>query len=318
MTSSTRGGIVRNGQSGSYTYSVKPPDLNGTYAYDNKPVNYVSWGDAARFTNWMHNGQPSGQETENTTENGAYALNGATTNAQLMAVTRNPNARWWLPSENEWYKAAYHKNDGVTNHYWTYPTASNSAPNNNLPSGDTGNSANIYGNFYATGNSSYPLTDVGAYTLTDGPYGTYDQAGSVKEWVDTQYSSGRPIRGGAYNTDSDSLKFDPFVFFVSTTEERYLGFRVASILEPNDFGDYSDNDVVDAADYVRWRKVNGPPNDYNMWRANFGTIWPSSGNSLYQSAVPEPSTAALASIFALLASRRRRCGYLLIDRPGAR
>ncbi len=45
-------GISRSGASGSYSYSV--------IGSANHPVTYVSWGDAARFSNWLHNGQPTG------------------------------------------------------------------------------------------------------------------------------------------------------------------------------------------------------------------------------------------------------------------
>ncbi len=45
-------GISRANSSGSYTYSV--------IGDGNRPVTYVSWFDAARFTNWLDNGQPSG------------------------------------------------------------------------------------------------------------------------------------------------------------------------------------------------------------------------------------------------------------------
>ena len=48
--------IQRSGSSGSYTYSVAAD-------WANRPVNYVSWGDAARFANWLHNGQPTGART---------------------------------------------------------------------------------------------------------------------------------------------------------------------------------------------------------------------------------------------------------------
>src|SRR5258708_4804016 len=94
-------GIQRSGSSGSYSYSVIG---NG-----NVPVYYVSWGDAARFSNWLQNGQPTGAEGPGTTETGAYTLNGATSSAALMAVTRNPGATFFLPTENEWNKAAYYK-----------------------------------------------------------------------------------------------------------------------------------------------------------------------------------------------------------------
>jgi hypothetical protein len=59
-------GITRSGTSGSYTYSVTGSGL--------RPITYVSWFDAARFANWMHNGQGSGD-----TEDGAYTLVGGQT-----------------------------------------------------------------------------------------------------------------------------------------------------------------------------------------------------------------------------------------------
>ncbi len=58
-------GIVRSGSSGSYTYSVAAD-------WANRPVCYVSWGDAARFANWLHNGQPTGPQDLTTTESGSY------------------------------------------------------------------------------------------------------------------------------------------------------------------------------------------------------------------------------------------------------
>ena len=40
-----------------------------------------------------------------------------------------PGARWFIPSENEWYKAAYHQpaaQGGDGDNYWAYPTGTNS------------------------------------------------------------------------------------------------------------------------------------------------------------------------------------------------
>ena len=42
-----------------------------------------------------------------------------------MAITRNAGATYFIPSENEWYKAAYYKGGGTNAGYWTYPTQSN-------------------------------------------------------------------------------------------------------------------------------------------------------------------------------------------------
>src|SRR6476646_9888043 len=83
-------GIHQVGATGSYHYTVEA-------GYENFPVNYVSWGDAARFCNWLQNGQPTGPEGPGTTETGSYTLNGAHTHddhAALAAVVRNPGARY--------------------------------------------------------------------------------------------------------------------------------------------------------------------------------------------------------------------------------
>jgi len=79
-----------------YGSGITQSDANGDGLWEysvasdfvNRPVNYVNWGDSARFANWLHNGQPTGAQSASTTENGAYALNGATTDAALLVVTR--------------------------------------------------------------------------------------------------------------------------------------------------------------------------------------------------------------------------------------
>jgi hypothetical protein len=86
-------GITRVGSSGSYSYA--PVSGSG-----NKPITYISWFDAARFCNWMHNGQPTGLQTVGTTEGGAYPLNGAVSGI----ITKNVAAKVWIPSEDEWYR----------------------------------------------------------------------------------------------------------------------------------------------------------------------------------------------------------------------
>ena len=82
--------IQQDCSSGSCSYSVDS-------AWANRPVNYVSWGDAARFANWLHNGQPTGAQDLTTTEDGPYYLNGATSDEDLLAVTREDEATWVIP-----------------------------------------------------------------------------------------------------------------------------------------------------------------------------------------------------------------------------
>ena len=101
-------GILRTSTTAGYSYAVK--DANGLM-----PVFDVTWGDAARFVNWLQQGQPAGPEGDATTETGTYQLSGATSDAALMAPTivRSTTASWILPTVDEWYKSAFYKSGGT-------------------------------------------------------------------------------------------------------------------------------------------------------------------------------------------------------------
>lgn len=223
-------GISRSGSSGSYTYTVQ-----GNNA---RPVTYVSWFDAARFANWMHNGQPVGAQNASTTETGAYALNGAVNG---VSFTRSLTAVWALPSENEWYKAAYYQPAGAggdADDYWLFPTRSNVAPNNPNGSLSDPNSANFNNGVYAvTQSGTYVttqnyLTAAGAYLLASGYYGTFDQGGNVREWTEGVSGTSRVARGGAWNANSDNLRSLNRSILLPISEVESVGFRVVFIPEP--------------------------------------------------------------------------------------
>ncbi len=213
----TYGGIVRGGSSGSFNYTLKP-------GRENMPVNYVNWTDAIRFTNWLHNGQGSGD-----TETGSYTLGALDANGRpvdIVGITRNPGATWFLPTEDEWYKAAYHKNDGDTANYFEYPTSSDSVPYPELPAGGS-NSANFS---RAVGD----LTEAGAYVDSYSPYGTFDQAGNVSEWNESlAYGPFRGIRGGAFFSNQYPPSASGPNTIVPAGENSFIGFRVATVPEPS-------------------------------------------------------------------------------------
>jgi len=198
-------------------------------------VNCVSWADAARFANWLHNGQPTGAQDLTTTENGSYLLDGILENDDtgLEDVVREPDATWVIPSEDEWYNAAYHKNDGATGNYWNYPTSADGGIINQLVDPDPGNHATFGGTTIC---APYYRTQAGAHQNSASPYGTFDQGGNVMEVVTEAVpeSDIRRIRGGSRFWGS-SLLFVSEVDDVMHSSDQFddLGFRVVSHQEPS-------------------------------------------------------------------------------------
>lgn len=204
-------------------YSVKAGKANN-------PVIHVSWNDAARFTNWLHNGQGAG-----TTELGVYDMS-------LPVPVRAPNATYVIPNQDEWVKAAHFdpsKNGGGAG-YWTYATKSDSAPTSTNAPGiaNPTSSANYFGSGYAvTGSSTFDpnqnyLTDVGAYTSAVSFYGTRDQNGNVYEWDETLVDVNRQLRGGSWQLISFYLPQTTNINLAPGSEGSYIGFRVALVPEP--------------------------------------------------------------------------------------
>jgi formylglycine-generating enzyme required for sulfatase activity len=215
-----RGGITRSGGPGSYTYTT----IAGR---ENMPVNYIDFFDALRFANWMNNGQGNGD-----TETGSYSLLGGTeVPSNAASVVRNPGAIFVLPTEHEWYKAAYY--DAQTTSYFDYPARSNAQANCANPSA-TPNTANCT----PINPTPYPhdLTAVGSYSGSAGPYGTFDQGGNVYEWNETingYCGSGcRVTRGGAWPYNTFSLAAASPGSAPASHDSDAQGFRLAMIPEP--------------------------------------------------------------------------------------
>jgi len=230
--------ITRHGSSGSYMYDFSGRPSGTEADWVNRPVNRVSWGSAARFANWLTNGQPMGTLTGDPTQDaglteaGSYDLNGATSNMALMGVTRNPDARWVIPTEDEWHKAAFY--NPSTSTYYLYATSSDDQPGRDMTEGaNPGNNANYHDYSYLIG-APYFRTVVGEFELSAGPYGTFDQCGNIQEFNETIVNNGtrRALRGGSFSSNWSTLvahysgSVDP-----ASTSNLY-GFRVAEVPEP--------------------------------------------------------------------------------------
>ncbi len=201
----------------------------------NRPVNYVSWGDAARFANWLHNDQQAGPQDATTTEDGAYLLNGATSDTDLIDVAREADWTWAIPTEDEWYKAAYY--DPAADSYYDYPTGTDDQPSHELIDPDPGNNATFVTELELTIGSPYFRTEAGAHENSASPSGTFDQGGNVWEWheaIPFAQTTWRGVRGGSYNYDThNEMRADRDLWGRSpSAEDASVGFRVAQIPEP--------------------------------------------------------------------------------------
>ncbi|MFP6630146.1 MAG: SUMF1/EgtB/PvdO family nonheme iron enzyme, partial [Myxococcota bacterium] len=207
---SSSGGITQSGISGSFSYSA----VTGR---EDRPVNYVNWGASLRFTNWLHNGQPTGPADFTTTEDGAYLL------LASSPGPRKPGATVFVPNEDEWYKAAYY--DALSTSYFDYPANSSTQPVCGA-GGATPNTANC-------NNVVGSLTSVGSYTNSASPYGTFDQGGNVSEWSETITPPFQVSRwGGAFDGSASALAASSPPLFNPTIGSIDSGFRVASLAVP--------------------------------------------------------------------------------------
>ncbi len=205
-------GIYRDGVGGSYEYHVMGDGR--------RPIAFVSWQDAARFVNWLQNGQGSA-----TTETGVYDL--TQPDHITLAQTRAAGAFYALPSPDEWFKAAYHDKTITTggDHYWAFATRADALVNNSV-------SANYFDVDYAATQYSLAfyncLLPVGHYSSAPSAYGTFDQTGSVWEWTEGDTGDRRFSRGGSWfsTTPATQLAAGSFEDRISTEKTGTTGFRV--------------------------------------------------------------------------------------------
>jgi len=264
MTSQlTSAGISRSGDgtlASPYSYSVIGPSGSitpaGASSPGNRPITYVSWFGAARFANWVNNGAVNGASTET----GAYTLNGASNGI----ITKNAGATWFLPSEDQWYKAAYYKGGGTNAGYWLYPTESDTLPGNTI--GGATNQANAVVNlifsvtqstFDFTDTQNY-LTDVGAFSNSASAFDTFDQGGNVWEWNDAIGSSQQGVRGGSWRGTNSSFDVRALastnrLSFAPTFQADSIGFRLAAVPEPSTYALI----LMAGAGWLLWKRRRG-------------------------------------------------------------
>lgn len=293
-------------------YSVK-------LGQENYPATWISWNAAARFANWLHNGQGSGD-----TESGVY--NNIPASAADSIPPREEGATYFLPSEDEFYKAAYYDptKDGGLGGYWQYGTQSDTAPTVEAPGigSSSANYAKTDGSpgpggdtFWQTGFAGLQegvdyLTDVGAYENSTSYYGLHDTDGLVHQWTEDSRpnpfnaSQELPVyRGGSWRNGEfgTGAAYRNGQWFAHTRTWHYYGLRIASIVESVD-GDFDGDGDVDGQDFLDWQRNDGSVVGLLEWRNNYAN-----GSLSSLAAVPEPSsTMLLLTLVAMFGSIRQQ------------
>ena len=205
----------------------------------NQPAANITWYQAAAFANYLNTstGHQAAYDLTYADRSGwSMALwNAGTAGAGYDANNqyRNSLAKYFLPSENDWYKAAYYDptlNSGAGG-YWLYPEGINTAPRD-VASGTEAGTA-VY-----NGAASVPASVYQAGGLS--PYGTMGQGGNDWQWLESAWdgsnnseTEARGIRGGYWGPiNGDVNLLSSLRTYYNPDVPTYgVGFRVASVAD---------------------------------------------------------------------------------------
>jgi len=192
----------------------------------------LTWRNAARFCNWLHNGRINEAWAF---ERGAYDVSTFTTNPDGTfndQATRSPGAKFWIPSLDEWIKGAYYDQDryGASKAgYWQHPGGRNEYLVTGYPvqGGETDAGWN-------PDDGAVPLVPVGSFASVTGPWGLLDTSGGEREWSEELFDRTARVAMGSKRNDglwfsSDDLSWPGTIVNPQIVN---MGFRIATIPSP--------------------------------------------------------------------------------------
>jgi hypothetical protein len=211
-----------------------------------KPLGGLMWRALAWYCNWLHHGQPIGPDS---IRDGAYDVSTFfidSNNGGLQdQATRSEGARFWIPSQDEWMKAAYYdpnRHGPGESGWWTYPHMSDEAPEPGLPT--TPGAQTSAGTFqlFFDFNEAFDIP-LKSYKGVESSWGLMDVSGAGQEWSeewDRVSSFGflvrRTFAANAGTTPSFAV-FGDRVYFASnakpdTLPSSVMSARIASMVPP--------------------------------------------------------------------------------------
>ncbi len=268
MNTGIGGGISRAGSAGAFTYAPK-------LGFERRPVAYLSWFSLARYANWLHFNRPLGHQVVGVTEgdsvSGAYDTSRFSEFSKRIPKTvkvdmfrRNLGARFFIPSDDEWYKAAYFDplRAGLRK-YWNYPNRSDQPPANKVEV----TSASNYQAATMGESAPFYLGEVGAFKAK-GYYPVFDLGGNLWEWTEDWRSSGtgkcwrcniptKGLRGGSFNYIETGMRYDNIDPGYPSDHYFVYGGRLARMVEGKGSGSgwCAPSQVHSFIAWLTWRGV---------------------------------------------------------------
>lgn len=200
----------------------------------NQPAAFVDWFEAAAFVNFLNADRGFTPAYDLSWDGESWTMN-LWSSAEAWQLGgenryRHKDAFYFLPSENEWFKAAYYRGSGTNAGYWEYPTQQDTAP-----------AAVASGT--ASGTAVYDGQENPASVFANGALSAYGQrglGGNVAEWTESAWdgfndstSEDRTVRGGDWFGSFDQLAASSRDINAPLYESDFIGFRVASVPEPS-------------------------------------------------------------------------------------
>lgn len=198
-----------------------------------QPAAFVDWFEAAAFVNFLNTDRGYTPAYDLSWDGESWTMNlwssGDAWQLGGENLYRHKDAYYFLPSENEWFKAAYYKG-GADAGYWDYPTQEDTAP-----------LAVAAGTL--AGTAVYDSQTEPASVFANGglsAYGHRGLGGNIAEWTESAWDGvnnsvgeDRAVRGGDWFGPSSLLMSSSRDINAPLYESDFVGFRVASVPEPS-------------------------------------------------------------------------------------
>ena len=199
------------------------------------PVAGMTWEDAARYCNWLHNGKQSDASTLGYGAYDASGFNMPGSGALEDQERRLPGAKFWIPSFDERLKAVHYdpekvNEDGSVGGWWLGPYGSDELPLFGFPE-DGGESS---GGVISISKDFDLIPVVGAYE-TRTPWGLADASGGVSEWLEDPFSFHNGVYDSRWVDGSAAFGFGSDWAYSFTAEfgiGAAVGLRIASVPAP--------------------------------------------------------------------------------------